>query len=154
MKLFSQSVRCAPSYSSSLTRTHVAAGLACATLVLCAAPGSAQTPSSGARDLPAKAIPVPDTVSPQMQKLIGAPLSPTWNVIPKTADEWKAQVNAGYEATMKTLPALREALKVKVEPTTLDGVKAYMVTPESIAAAEPQSPAGPRARRLLRQLPG
>ena len=132
MKLFSQSVRCAPSYSSSLTRTHVAAGLACATLVLCAAPGSAQTPSSGARDLPAKAIPVPDTVSPQMQKLIGSPLSPTYNVIPKAADEWKAQVNAGYEATMKTLPELRAALKVKVEPTTIDGVKAYIVTPDSM----------------------
>jgi acetyl esterase/lipase len=34
---------------------------------------------------------------------------------------------------MKGLPALREALKVKVEPVTLGGVKAYMVTPESIA---------------------
>jgi hypothetical protein len=34
---------------------------------------------------------VPDTVSPQIQKLIGAPLTPTWNVIPKTAEEWKAQ---------------------------------------------------------------
>jgi acetyl esterase/lipase len=33
---------------------------------------------------------------------------------------------------MKSLPALREALGVKVEPITLDGVKAYMVTPSSI----------------------
>jgi monoterpene epsilon-lactone hydrolase len=92
----------------------------------------AQAPAQGARDLPAKAVPVPDTVSPQMQKLIGAPLTPTWNVIPKSSEEWKVQVNAGYEATMKGLPALREALGVKVEPVTLDGVKAYMVTPSSI----------------------
>jgi len=105
---------------------------AVAALALLAPLAGAQTSSQGSRDLPARSVPVPDTVSPQMQKLIGAPLTPTWNVIPKTAEEWKTQVNAGYEATMKSLPALREALGVKVEPITLDGVKAYMVTPSSI----------------------
>jgi len=105
---------------------------AAAALALLAPLAGAQTSLQGSRDLPARSIPVPETVSPQMQKLIGAPLTPTWNVIPKTAEEWKAQVNAGYEATMKSLPALREALGVKVEPITLDGVKAYMVTPSSI----------------------
>jgi epsilon-lactone hydrolase len=110
-------------------RIHVCAAAAIALFALHA---GAQAPAQGGRDLPAKAVPVPDTVSPQMQKLIGAPLTPTWNVIPKTSEEWKAQVNAGYEATMKGLPALREALGVKVEPITLDGVKAYMVTPASI----------------------
>jgi monoterpene epsilon-lactone hydrolase len=92
----------------------------------------AQTAAQGGRELPSRSVPVPQTVSPQMQKLIGAPLTPTWNVIPNTSEEWKAQVNAGYEATMKSLPALREALGVKVEPINLDGVKAYMVTPSSI----------------------
>jgi monoterpene epsilon-lactone hydrolase len=66
-------------------------------------------------------------LAPQMQKQIAAPLTPTWNVIPKTAEEWKAQVNAGAEATVRGLPALREALRVKVEPMTIDGVKAHMV---------------------------
>src|SRR5213075_234457 len=32
----------------------------------------------------------------------------------------------------KGLPALREALKVTVEPTVLDGVKAYVVTPQNM----------------------
>jgi len=105
---------------------------AVAVLALLAPLAGAQTASQGARELPARSVPVPETVSPQMQKLIGAPLTPTWNVIPKTAEEWKGQVNAGYEATMKSLPALREALGVKVEPIMLDGVKAYMVTPSSI----------------------
>jgi hypothetical protein len=50
----------------------------------------AQTPAPAPREVPAKTVPVPDTVSPQMQKLIAAPLTPTWNVIPKTADEWRA----------------------------------------------------------------
>jgi monoterpene epsilon-lactone hydrolase len=66
----------------------------------------AQNSTPGPRNMPARTIPVPDTVSPQMQKLIAAPLSPTWNVIPKTADEWKKQVNAGAAAAMQALPAL------------------------------------------------
>ena len=100
-----------------------------AILTLCSLGATAQD----TRDLPAKKIPVPDTVSPQMQKLIAAPLTPTWNVIPKTADEWKAQVQAGADAAMRGLPALRAALKVKVEPITIDGVKAHLLTPEVIA---------------------
>jgi hypothetical protein len=41
-----------------------------------------------------RTVPVPDTVSPQMQKLIAAPPAPTWNVIPDTPDGWRAQVPA------------------------------------------------------------
>jgi hypothetical protein len=52
----------------------------------------AQTPVP--RDLPARTIPVPDTVSPQMQKLIAAPLNPAWNVIPKTPDEVSINENS------------------------------------------------------------
>jgi len=84
------------------------------------------------REVPAKPLPVPDTVSPQMQKLVGAPLNPSYNQIPATNDEWKKQIRGVEEATAKGLPALREALKVSVEPTTLDGVKAYIVTPANI----------------------
>jgi epsilon-lactone hydrolase len=105
-----------------------AAGVAIA-IALSMLPATAQTPSPGPRELPARTIPVPDSVSPQMQKLIAAPLVPTWNVIPNAPEEWKAQVNTVTVATMQGLPALREALHVKVEPTTIDGVKAYMVTP-------------------------
>src|SRR3954451_25127551 len=105
---------------------------AVAVLALLAPLAGAQTASQGARELPARTIPVPETVSPQMQKLIAAPLTPTWNVIPKTAEEWKAQGDAGAAATMQALPALRAELRVKVEPQTIDGVKAYLVTPETI----------------------
>jgi acetyl esterase/lipase len=95
------------------------------------APAAVAVP--GTRELPARTVPVPDTVSPQMQALIGAPLSPTWNVIPKTAAEWKAQIDAASAVVMSGLPALREALGVKVEPMTIDGVKAHLVTPQDIA---------------------
>src|SRR5579872_1255116 len=92
----------------------------------------AQNPALAPRNMAARTIPVPDTVSPQMQKLIAAPLNPTWNLIPKTADEWKAQVDASAAATLQSLPALRQQLRVKVEPQTIDGVKAYIVAPENI----------------------
>ena len=101
-----------------------------AMLALAASPAWAQAPAP--RELPAKSIPVPETVSPQIQKQIAAPLTPTWNVIPSTPEGWKEQVKAGYDATMKALPALREALGVKVEPMTIGGVKAYLVTPAQI----------------------
>ena len=91
--------------------------LACisAALALSTSDPRAQTTPGGAREVPAKVIPVPDTVSPQMQKLIAAPLRPTWNVIPKTVDDWKAQVNAGATATVARLKPMAEALRVKVD---------------------------------------
>ena len=33
----------------------------------------------GARQIPAREIPVPETTSPQLQALIAAPFSPVWN---------------------------------------------------------------------------
>ena len=102
-------------------------GLAIACVTLASAPHATAQTAPQPRELPARSVPVPDTVSAQMQKQIAAPLTPTWNVIPKTAEEWKAQVNAGAEATVRGLPALREALRVKVEPMTIDGVKTHMV---------------------------
>lgn len=104
-----------------------------ATTMMLSAPGAiAQTLDAGAREVPARTIPVPDTVSPQMQKIIAAPLAATWDVAPKTADEWKAQANATAAAALKTLPGLRAKLHVKVKPITIGGVRAFMVTPENI----------------------
>src|SRR4051794_20473346 len=86
----------------------------------------AQTPP--ARELPARSIPVPETVSPQMQRIIGAPIGPTWNVFPKTAAEWKAQVDAAAAEAATRLPAVREQLRVTMEPQTINGVRAYVLT--------------------------
>src|SRR5258705_4909796 len=93
----------------------------------------AQTPP--ARELPARSIPVPGTVSPQMQRIIGAPISPTWNVFPKTAAEWKTQVDAAAAEAAKRLPTVREQLRVTMEPQTISGVRAYVLTPQDLPAA-------------------
>jgi acetyl esterase/lipase len=83
-------------------------------------------------DVPAKILPVPGTPSPQIQKLISAPLLPGWNVLPKSDQEWQQVVDTRAAATLKTLPGLIERMKVKVEKTPIDGVRAFIVTPESI----------------------
>jgi epsilon-lactone hydrolase len=84
------------------------------------------------REIAARVIPVPDTVSPQMQAVIARPLSNRLNVVPATADEWKAIVAREARNVEATLPKLREALGVTVQPITIAGVKAYSVTPTSI----------------------
>ena len=121
---------------------HLALSLASAVAVLGAAgivPGvisAAQAQGSApGLDVPARTLPVPDTVSPQVQKLIAAPRRPGWDVLPKTGEAWKPLVEAGAKATIANLPALKERTKVSVEPTTIDGVRAFVVTPAAIAPA-------------------
>ena len=108
----------------------IALGLAAA---LAVAPAFAETPSNGGFEVPARTLPVPETVSPQVQKLIAAPLRPGWDVLPKTGEEWKPISEAGAAGTIRNLPGLTERLKVKVEKTTIDGVRAYVVTPQEVA---------------------
>ena len=87
----------------------------------------------GSREIPARLLPVPDTVSPAMQAAAGAPPLPFWNTHPKSADEWKAFVQQLAEVTLKRLPLLREQTGVKVEPTTIGGVQAFIITPREVA---------------------
>lgn len=93
---------------------------------------SAQGSPSPPLEVPARVLPVPTTVSPQMQKIIGAPINPNWRVMPQTPDEWKAQVAKAAATVEKGLPAMRDALKVRIEAVTIDGVKAFMLTPEVV----------------------
>jgi monoterpene epsilon-lactone hydrolase len=99
-------------------------------LAVLAAPAAwAQLPP---RDVPARSVPVPTTVSPQMQKIIAAPLRHNWDVLPATGEAWRETASAGAAVAIKNLPGLRERLHVAVEPTVIDGVKAYIVTPDEI----------------------
>jgi epsilon-lactone hydrolase len=109
-------------------------GAACAVglFVLVVAHASAQTPGPAPLEVPARTVPVPNTVSPEMQKIIGAPLRQNWNIQPKTGEEWRQIAETGAAGTIKNLPGMLERLKVKVEKTTIDGVRAFVVTPETI----------------------
>jgi acetyl esterase/lipase len=77
-----------------------------------------------------------------MQAMIARPFDPKFNLVPETIADWKSRVDNGAAATVAGLPRLREALGVTVEPTTIAGVKAFIVTPGSI-------PPGNRDRVLL-----
>ena len=98
--------------------------------------GAAMAFEGGVRQLPARDVPVPSAdVSPAMQTLIGAPLPPIWNDHPKDAAAWKALIKMRAEAVEKMLPDLRARLGVKIEPTTVAGVNAFIVTPNDIPEA-------------------
>ena len=94
---------------------------------------SAQGAAPGALEVPAKTVPVPTDVSPQLQKIIAAPLRSNWDIHPKTGEEWKVVADAGAAALIKNVPGMLERLKVKVEKTNIDGVRVFVVTPETIA---------------------
>jgi epsilon-lactone hydrolase len=107
--------------------------------VLCAAieiTGSvavrAQNADAPMLQVPARAVPVPSDVSPQMAKIIGLPLRTGWDVLPKTGEEWKPVADAGAAGTIKNVPGMMERLHVKVEKTVIDGVRAFVVTPDEI----------------------
>ena len=107
----------------------VLAFAAVATIVFAMPRARTQTSAPGARAVPARTVPVPNTVSPEMQALIAAPPAPTWNVVPKSVEEWKAM---SAPSPGRGLPALRERFDVKSESLTVNGVQAYMVTPAVI----------------------
>ena len=96
--------------------------------------GFGQAAFSQGLDVAARTLPVPGTVSPEVQKLIAAPLRPNWDLLPSTGEEWRPVTEAGAAATLRTLPALIERMRVRVEKTTIEGVRAHIVTPETMDA--------------------
>jgi monoterpene epsilon-lactone hydrolase len=102
-------------------------------LAMTLASGAGFAFEGGVRQVPAHEAPVPDAaVSPEMQALIAAPLSPIWNDHPKDAAAWKALIKSRADAVAATLPDLRAKLGVKVAPDKIGGVNVFIVTPDGI----------------------
>jgi len=87
------------------------------------------------REIAARALPTPKSVSPEMQKLVGAPPRPAYKLRPKTAEEWRALVDEAAAPIVAGLPALCERLAVRYERTALDDVRAFSVVPREVAPA-------------------
>ena len=85
----------------------------------------AQTAPLAPRDVPARSIPVPTTVSPELQQLIAAPLRPGWNTPPTTPEGWKQLAETGRVNAVANVNAMRDRLHVKVEPGLVNGVKIW-----------------------------
>ena len=101
-------------------------------LVAAAPPAALAQGDLAPREVPARSLPVPTDVSPQVQKLIAAPLRQGWNTPPTTPEGWRALAEAGAAATRQALPGMRERLGVSVEPAEMGGVKVFLVTPRTI----------------------
>lgn len=84
------------------------------------------------RNVPARLMPVPITVSPELQAVIARPLSPALRSVPKTNEEWRLLVAIKSEQDMPVLAQLRKLFPVDIETDIKGGVKTYIVTPESI----------------------
>ena len=75
--------------------------------------------------------PGPQTVSPELQQIIAQPLRTAWNTPPTTPEGWKQLAESLRASAAPNVEAMRQRLKVKVEPGTMAGVKIYAVTPET-----------------------
>ncbi len=101
-----------------------------------AIPAAAQTaPPSGfaPRMLPARSLPVPDTVSPELRPRIAAPYPPGWDVAPQTPAAWKELVAGSVAVAMPDIKAIRERLAIRVEASQIAGVTVFLVTPSELA---------------------
>ena len=106
----------------------IAAGLAVLATTGCLAQNSA---NEQGRDIPGYFLPLPDDISPEMRPLVAAPPAP-WDIHPKNIQEWKELVAKVAGPAKTLLPAMREKLGVQLEPITIAGVKAFVLTPRII----------------------
>lgn len=85
------------------------------------------------RKVPARNIPVPTTVSPQLQKNIAQPLDPLMFVEPKTIDQWREIVAKGEGVvTEQLMSSAKKLFTVDVKPEVVAGVKTHLVFPKNI----------------------
>ncbi len=95
--------------------------------------GSVQPVSEkNSRKVPARLIPVPNTVSPELQAVIARPFNSALGVVPKISEEWRLIVAKESEQDTPVLAHLRKLFPVDIKTDIKGGVKTYIVTPESI----------------------
>ncbi len=87
------------------------------------------------REAPAKALPVPSTVSPQMQAIIAQPLRTNWDKPPTTPEGWRELQDSIAKTVAPNIAPMAERLRVSIAPSTLDGVRIYTITPTDIPEA-------------------
>lgn len=93
----------------------------------------AKDPSLPDRNVPARVIPVPADVSPQLQKNIALPLDRLMYVEPKTIQQWREIVAKGEGVVTKRLMrSATQLFRVDVKAGVIGGVKTHTVQPKNI----------------------
>lgn len=72
-------------------------------VILPAVAAGASNESANARQISARNIPMPSTVSPELQGMIAAGVLPFWNAHPQTREDWKVWVQQRAESALKML---------------------------------------------------
>jgi len=85
------------------------------------------------RTIPARTIPTPTTVSPELQRIIAAPWSGSKDPLKLTDAEWKNLRKQGDDAQAAALQTTKQQLGVSVTAEKIAGVQAYRVKPAAIA---------------------
>ncbi|HZU52111.1 MAG TPA: alpha/beta hydrolase [Sphingomicrobium sp.] len=98
---------------------------------LAASPAYSSIEALPVRHIPAHDLPVPTTVSPQMQAAIAnAPPSVAPTSLPTTNAGWKEASNPDPAKTHSDVLAVLSRLKLKLKETRFGGVHCYLITPE------------------------
>jgi monoterpene epsilon-lactone hydrolase len=84
------------------------------------------------RQVPARTIPVPQHVSPEMQKLIARPIEID-STVPRSPEEWKTYFTSENEKAAKHASDLAGHLHVRLESGTIAGVHVFHVKPELVS---------------------
>jgi acetyl esterase/lipase len=105
----------------------------CSTLSLCLVTGITTAQTAAERSIPARTIPTPTTVSPELQKVI----APAWRgsaSAPKlTNEQWKALVKQADEAGAKSVESMKKQFHVTLTEQKIGGVRVYDVKPETVS---------------------
>jgi monoterpene epsilon-lactone hydrolase len=84
------------------------------------------------RRVPARTIPVPRDVSPELQKLIARPIEID-STVPRTPEEWKSFLKPANEEAAKHASDVARRLHVRLESGTIAGVHVFHVKPELVS---------------------
>jgi acetyl esterase/lipase len=117
--------------SRGIRRTLFAFMSATVALAFAMTVGEAQQTAPDAREVPARMLPVPSTVSPELQQLLAAPIPGNWNTPPNTLEEWNAFAAQVDRAPRDPQPLL-DRFDISFEPMVVNGIPAYMMTPSVI----------------------
>lgn len=90
------------------------------------------------RLIPAHELPVPPTVSPDLQNVIAQPYGDWVFARPQSVAEWRALIDSYDQGAAKDSLAIRGALGVTVEEITVSGVRCHRVIPPTITPGHEQ----------------
>jgi acetyl esterase/lipase len=96
---------------------------------------AATSSNLAARALPARTLPVPDTVSSALQALIAAPYPVGWDAIPQTAAQWNELASLSAAAAAPFIAEIYRRFDIRVEKSRIGEVNVFTITPAEIPAA-------------------